>query len=109
METSSSYFGPLILNPESLSARAVVRYSPAELPSSWERSSSSYKDSSRSRSASTTSTIHEILFGVLSMTDLGIEQRDFSSELGILEPRPVVCWESMEAKVRSMDLHVGNA
>ena len=108
-EESLSYCRSLNLSLGSFSSHAMVRYSPAELPSSWEWPSASYNDASRSRSPSTTSTIHSILCGMLSMTDFGTEQRDFSSELCILEPRPVVYWESMEARVRSVDLHVGNA
>jgi hypothetical protein len=48
-----------------------------------------------------TSTINSIIFRVPSIANLEEERRDYSSELAVLEPRPIVYWGSVEERIGS--------
>jgi hypothetical protein len=86
------------------------RFSPANLRSSLRRLSSS-SSSSRAYSfessttdpmhPAATSTINSIIFRVPSIANLEEERRDYSSELAVLEPRPIVYWGSVEERIGS--------
>jgi hypothetical protein len=45
------------------------------------------------------STINSIIFRQPSILDLEEERKSFGSELGILEPRPIVYWGSVEERM----------
>ena len=73
---------------------------------SLRRTSSSSWDSARSAAtvSSTASAINYAISRVPSIADLEEERRRFPSELSVLEPRPIVYWESMEGKMGSLNL-----
>jgi hypothetical protein len=57
--------------------------------------------SSRDVSGSPVMTINSIVLRQPSYLELEAEKRSYASELSILEPRPVVYWESMEERMGS--------
>ncbi|CEJ90204.1 hypothetical protein VHEMI06003 [[Torrubiella] hemipterigena] len=81
------------------------------------KSSSSERSSSRSSSTSSSadmstisdnrrsyaSSINSIIFNQPSMIDHAAELENFSSELTVLEPRPVVYWSSVEERMGSLN------
>jgi hypothetical protein len=69
--------------------------------SSWD-STHSY-DSNESSTSATASVINTIIARVPSIADLEEERRVFSSELSVLEPRPIVYWEGMEGKMGTLN------
>ncbi|KAF4123346.1 hypothetical protein GMORB2_6047 [Geosmithia morbida] len=70
---------------------------------SWDSTRSTSTTASETPSCVSASTaagaVNSSISRVPSIAGLVEEHRNFSSELGILEPRPVVYWESMEEKM----------
>jgi hypothetical protein len=48
------------------------------------------------------STLNSIIFRQPSILDLEEERKSYGSELGILEPRPIVYWGGMEERMGSL-------
>lgn len=87
----------------------AARLTPARLRTSFRRSSSGSTSSScsstysPSSAISTTSTINSVIFRQPSIVGLEEERRVFSSELHILEPRPIVYWGGVEERMGSLN------
>ncbi|MBE3044889.1 hypothetical protein IMZ48_20480 [Candidatus Bathyarchaeota archaeon] len=85
----------------------AARLNPSTLRTTFRRSSSSSsrassnRDSIGSSASSPVSTINSIIFRQPSIVGLEEERRCFGSELGILEPRPIVYWAGVEERMAS--------
>ncbi|TDZ22131.1 hypothetical protein C8034_v010181 [Colletotrichum sidae] len=91
------------------SLQSITAYfTPETLRSTFRRSSSASSRASSDRgsyattASSPASTINSIVFRQPSMLDLEEERKSFGSELDILEPRPVMYWESVEERMGSL-------
>ncbi|KAK6841893.1 hypothetical protein PG990_006114 [Apiospora arundinis] len=82
------------------------RFSPAGIRTSFRRASSASSRSSSSRnsfvssaSSTPTETINSVMFRQPSILFMEEEKKDHGSELGLLEPRPIVYWGGMEERM----------
>jgi hypothetical protein len=82
--------------------RTSFRRSSSSSSSTSSRSSSSDRNSYLSQASSPVVTINSIIFRQPSIVDLEEERRSFGSELGILEPRPIVYWGSFQDRMGSL-------
>jgi hypothetical protein len=88
----------------------TARFSPSNLRTSFRRSSSASSRASSARNSyassstvsSPVSTLNSIIFRQPSILDLEEERKSYGSELGILEPRPIVYWGGMEERMGSL-------
>ncbi|KAH8889526.1 hypothetical protein GQ53DRAFT_825411 [Thozetella sp. PMI_491] len=89
----------------------TARFSPMNIRTSFRRSSSASSSSrgstdrhsymSSASSVSPATTINSIILRQKSIVDMEEERKNFSSELSLLEPRPVVYWGSVEERMGS--------
>ncbi|KAL2887420.1 hypothetical protein HOO65_050541 [Ceratocystis lukuohia] len=84
----------------------TAKLNTSALRTSFRRHSSSSSTSSISTTASMNSatsspveTINSVMFRQPSIVNMEAERRVFGSELGLLEPRPIVYWGGMEERM----------
>lgn len=90
----------------------TARFSPLSLRSTFRRSSSASSSPSRDSTYSTTSAlssssspvsaINTIIYRQPSIVGLQEERENFSQELDVLEPRPIVYWGSVEERMGTL-------